>query len=54
MYVFRINESDSQGSEESEKHLGHGIYIGTVYLTCALLTSIIIAQIHFGTIYPFF
>lgn len=52
--VFRISESDNQGLNEEVSHLGHGIYFGAVYLTCALLTSIIIAQIHFGTIYPFF
>ena len=53
-FVFQIQESKNQGIEEDIAHLGHGVYFGAVYLTCALLTSIIIAQIHFGTIYPFF
>ena len=53
-FVFKINESKNQGLEEEINHLGHGVYFASVYLTAALLTSIIIAQIHFGTIYPFF
>jgi uncharacterized membrane protein YjfL (UPF0719 family) len=53
-YVFKINESPNQGLTEDHPHLGYGIYVGATYLTAALLTSIIIAQIHFGTIYPFF
>ncbi|MFT6632284.1 MAG: hypothetical protein ACJAS4_002247 [Bacteriovoracaceae bacterium] len=52
--IFKVSESVNQGLQEENIHLGHGIYIGAVYLTCSLLTSIIIAQIHFGTIYPFF
>jgi len=35
-------------------YLGQGIYEGALFLTCAFLTSVIIGQIHFGTIYPFF
>ena len=54
MTVFRITEGTTLGDEEEHKHLGYGIYIGAIYLTSALLTSIIISQIHFGTIYPFF
>ncbi len=53
-YVFKITESKNQGLLEDHPHLGYGVYIGAIYLTASLLTSIIIAQIHFGTIYPFF
>jgi len=53
-YVFKLQASPDNGANESITHLGHGIYEAAVYLTCALLTSIIISQIHFGTIYPFF
>ena len=55
-YVFKIEAKENQelDQDESTKHLGQGIYIASVYLTTALLTSIIVSQIHFGTIYPFF
>lgn len=54
IYAFRISESLDNGSSEDSMHLGHGIYEGAVFLTSALLTAIVIGQIHFGTIYPFF
>lgn len=52
-YIFKIKTFESGPKEEAD-YLGHGIYEGAVFLTCAFLTSIIIGQIHFGTIYPFF
>lgn len=51
-YVFKINEEDQTDQENS--NLGFGIYEGAIFLTSSLLASIIIGQIHFGTIYPFF
>jgi uncharacterized membrane protein YjfL (UPF0719 family) len=51
-YVFKINESEQHDSENS--NLGFGVYEGAIFVTSALLTAIIIGQIHFGTIYPFF
>ena len=50
--VFKIQESSTATPDEG--NLGHGIYEGATFLTSAILTSIIIGQIHFGTIYPFF
>lgn len=52
--VFKIQEQMQTESTSETPHLGYGIYEGAVFLTCALLTSIITGQIHFGTIYPFF
>ena len=52
--VFKIQEQQQLEGQTESPHLGYGIYEGSVFLTCALLTSIIIGQIHFGTIYPFF
>ena len=54
--VFKISEVESEHKVQDEhtKSLGQGIYFAAVYLTTALLTSIIVSQIHFGTIYPFF
>lgn len=54
VYIFKINEEKNLGATEAYMHLGHGIYIGMIYLTSSLLTSIIVSQIYFGTIYPFF
>mgnify|MGYP000226945646 CR=1 FL=1 len=59
LYIFKIEEAIITKKEKKTPstepvHLGYGIYIGMIYLTSALLTSIIISQIHFGTIYPFF
>lgn len=53
-YVFQLTPEHKDHASEDYIHLGHGIYEGSVYLTCSLLTSIIIGQIYFGTIYPFF
>lgn len=52
--VFKIQDHAAIDGVQDNPHLGYGIYEGSVFLTCALLTSIIIGQIHFGTIYPFF
>jgi uncharacterized membrane protein YjfL (UPF0719 family) len=53
-YIFKIQEHGGVNSTENNDYIGHGIYEGAVFLTCGFLTSIIIGQIHFGTIYPFF
>jgi len=52
-YIFRITPTVAS-DESNNLHLGEGIYEGALFLTCAFLASIIIGQIHFGTIYPFF
>jgi len=54
LYIFKITEESALETNGANLHLGQGVYIGMVYLTACLLTSIIISQIHFGTIYPFF
>ena len=53
-YIFQIQEEGISTTKDETLHLGHGIYFATTYITGALLSSIIIGQIHFGTIYPFF
>ncbi len=53
-YIYKIQEPQKVEIQDENPHLGHGVYDGAIYITCALLTSIIIGQIHFGTIYPFF
>lgn len=54
-FTFKINETEeTHGQKQELLHLGIGIYGGATFLTSSFLTSIIIGQIHFGTIYPFF
>ncbi|MEE2671000.1 MAG: hypothetical protein VYA54_04785 [Bdellovibrionota bacterium] len=53
-YVFRITIKPDHSNNDNTIHLGQGIYGFSIYLLGAFLTSIIITQIHFGTIYPFF
>ena len=55
-YIFKIDEEMIEDPHTSQEiiHLGSGVYMGAIFLTCSFLTSIIIGQIHFGTIYPFF
>lgn len=54
-YIFKIDEStEAVGQKPELLHLGIGIYTGAAFLTSSFLTSIIVGQIHFGTIYPFF
>ncbi|NBR40568.1 MAG: hypothetical protein EBT93_14335, partial [Alphaproteobacteria bacterium] len=53
-YIFKIRDIHSNGLRDESDQLGHGIYEGAVFLTSGFLTAIIIGQIHFGTLYPFF
>lgn len=53
-YIFKLQEPEELTQSGKYPLLGHGVYEGAIFLTCALLTSIIVGQIHFGTIYPFF
>lgn len=53
-YVYQIQDDAETNNTDDPVHLGYGLHEGAVFLICGLLTSIIIGQIHFGTIYPFF
>lgn len=56
--VFPIRVGDERSSEGSidlqMQSIGYGIFEGSLFLTGAILTSLIISKIQFGTIYPFF
>jgi uncharacterized membrane protein YjfL (UPF0719 family) len=57
IYVFKLQQNenlDETTQGEIDPILGQGIYEASIFITSAFLTSIIIGQIHFGTIYPFF
>jgi hypothetical protein len=44
-----------EGEKESEmQNLGYGIYEGCLFISGAILTTLIVNRIQFGTIYPFF
>ena len=51
-YAFKI-QVDKEIKDHSE-YDGYGIYEGCSFLMAAILCSVIVEQIHFGTIYPFF
>ena len=53
-YIFQVKDQRAPNLKDENLHLGYGIYFGMTYITSALLATIIIGQIHFGTIYPFF
>lgn len=53
-WIFPVPIKTELNTQESTLNLGLGIYSFSLYLVAALLTSIIVGQIHFGTIYPFF
>lgn len=53
-FIFKIEKEDIKSASTENPTLGFGIYEGAVFLSCGLLTSIIIGRIYFGTIYPIF
>lgn len=53
IWIYKLHNDHENLKSQDIPNLGYGIYEGSVFLMCALLTSIIIGKIHFGTIYPF-
>lgn len=51
-YAFKIQMSEKL--KENSEYTGFGIYEGCSYFMSSVLCTVIIEQIHFGTIYPFF
>lgn len=56
-YVFQLKDADkpqdkSESSGIENPNVGYGVYEGSVFLTSALLTSIITGHIEFGSFYP--
>jgi uncharacterized membrane protein YjfL (UPF0719 family) len=58
IFIFPIRLSEERGHEdvrESEmQNIGYGIFEGCVFISGAILTTMIVNRIQFGTIYPFF
>lgn len=57
-YIFPIKLGETGGHEsqiESDRQsYGYGFYEGAVFIAGAILTTMIVNRIQFGTIYPFF
>jgi uncharacterized membrane protein YjfL (UPF0719 family) len=57
-YIFPIKLGETGGHEsqiESDRQsYGYGFYEGAVFISGAILTTMIVNRIQFGTIYPFF
>jgi uncharacterized membrane protein YjfL (UPF0719 family) len=51
-YAFKMQVKKEM--KEQSEYIGFGIYEGCSFLMSSILCSVIIEQIHFGTIYPFF
>lgn len=51
--VFPTQLSKGQADQEMQQ-IGYGIWEGCLFLTGAILTSMLVNRIQFGTIYPFF
>jgi len=47
-------QNDEKENPLKKVHLNIGIYEFSVFCICAILTSIILGKVQFGTIYPFF
>jgi uncharacterized membrane protein YjfL (UPF0719 family) len=51
-YAFQMQTTKEM--KEHSEYIGFGIYEGCSFLMASILCTVIIEQIHFGTIYPFF
>ena len=53
--IFKINLDPEDFDRTSSQHtLSMGIYEMAIFISCSILTSIILGKIYFGTIYPSF
>jgi uncharacterized membrane protein YjfL (UPF0719 family) len=56
--IFPIKIGEERGLEghidTDMQNVGYGIYEGTIFIAGAILTTMIVNRIQFGTIYPFF
>jgi uncharacterized membrane protein YjfL (UPF0719 family) len=56
--IFPVKLGDERGTEGTidldMQSLGYGFYEGSLFLAGAILTTMIVHRIQFGTIYPFF
>jgi uncharacterized membrane protein YjfL (UPF0719 family) len=56
--IFPIKLGDERGSQSQidmdKQSIGYGFYEGAIFLAGAILTTMIVHRIQFGTIYPFF
>lgn len=57
-YIFPVKLGDSTRTDQQvdldRQSLGYGFYEGAVFIAGAILTTMIVNRIQFGTIYPFF
>lgn len=59
-FIFKVQEDLLSTSKQNltaeleNVEVGYGVYEGILFFSSALLTSVIVGQIQFGIIYPFF
>lgn len=55
IFPVKIGEGRDEGQiEEDRQSYGYGFYEGAIFIAGAILTTMIVNRIQFGTIYPFF
>lgn len=53
IFPVKLGESETQ-LDADRQNMGYGFYEGSVFIAAAILTTMIVNRIQFGTIYPFF
>jgi uncharacterized membrane protein YjfL (UPF0719 family) len=54
IFPMRLGNSTTSHVDLDLQSLGYGFYEGSLYIAGAILTTMIVNRIQFGTIYPFF
>jgi len=58
IYIFPIKYqsamTDDNGIDFERQQLGYGFFEGIIFVSAAILTTLIVNRIQFGSIYPFF
>ena len=53
--IFPVKIGQDEGNKDLDmQSIGYGVYEGTLFISGAILTTMIVNRIQFGTIYPFF
>ncbi len=56
VYIFpvKLGDGHEETIDQDRQSIGYGFYEGCVFIAGAILTTMIVNRIQFGTIYPFF
>jgi uncharacterized membrane protein YjfL (UPF0719 family) len=54
IFPVKVGDGDENHVDTDRQSIGYGIYEGCLFVSGAILTTMIVNRIQFGTIYPFF